>query len=169
MSLNVNQVILAGHLTRDPEVRTLAADRAVANFALAINRRYKSAEGEAKEDVTFIEVEAWGRTGELVGQYLVKGSPCYIEGRLKLDVWTDKDGQKRSRIKVVAENVQFLGRRPDAGAPGSDGEETGLGAPAPAAVATAASRPAARPVVNPTRGRTPASQAATGTMDEPPF
>lgn len=110
MALSLNHVQLAGHLTRDPQVKTLATNRAVASFSLAINRRYKTAEGEAKEDVTFVECEAWGRTAELIGQYLVKGSACYIDGRLRLDSWQDKDGQNRQRLKVVAEHVQFIGR-----------------------------------------------------------
>jgi single-strand DNA-binding protein len=165
MSLNVNHVILAGNLTRDPELRTLAGDRAVANFAIAINRRYKSPEGEAKEDVTFVEVEAWGRTAEVVGQYLAKGSPCYLEGRLKLDAWQDKDGQKRSRLKLVAESVQFLsrGQRPgEAGtAEGQDGEV--------ATIAPPAGRPA--PGGRPRVAAAPQSGtgAATGVLDEPPF
>lgn len=112
MALNLNNIILAGHLTRDPQVKSIANDRTVANFGLAVNRRYKSPEGELKEDSTFVEVEAWGRTAELVGQYLVKGSPCFLEGRLKMDSWQDKDGNQRSRLKVVAENVQFIGNKP---------------------------------------------------------
>ncbi len=108
MSLNFNKVTLAGNLTRDPEVRFLAGDRAVASFGLAINRKFKGNDGELKEEVTFVDCEAWGRTAELVGQYLNKGSGCFIEGRLKLDTW-EKDGQKHSKIKVVAESVQFLG------------------------------------------------------------
>jgi single-strand DNA-binding protein len=111
MALNLNHVQLAGHLTRDPQVRTLTGERCVAAFSLAINRRYKSADGEMKDEVTFLDCEAWGRTAELVGQYLTKGSPCYLDGRLKLESWQDKDGQKRSRVKVVVENVQFLGQR----------------------------------------------------------
>lgn len=112
MALNLNNVTIAGHLTRDPQVKSIANDRTVANFGLAVNRRYKSPEGEFKEDSTFVEVEAWGRTAELVGQYLVKGSPCYLEGRLKMDSWQDKDGNHRSRLKVVAENVQFISNKP---------------------------------------------------------
>src|SRR5262245_25027236 len=99
MSLNVNSVTLAGHLTRDPEVRQVG-EKSVANFSLAVNRRWKGQDGEMKDEVTFVDCEAWGRTGELVGQYLVKGSGCYLEGRLRLDSWQDKDGQKRSRMKV---------------------------------------------------------------------
>jgi single-strand DNA-binding protein len=109
MSLNVNTVILAGHLTRDPELRPLAGDKVVVQFGLAINRRFKGADGELKEDSTFVDCEAWGRTAELIGQYLAKGSAAYIEGRLKLDSWQDKEGKNRSRLKVVVENVQFIG------------------------------------------------------------
>jgi len=122
--LNLNSVALAGHLTRDPEVRVIGADRSVASFALAINRRYKGQDGELKEEATFVDCEAWGRTAEIIGQYLTKGSPVYIEGRLRLDNWQDKDGQKRSRLKVVADNVQFLGtKRPADGADASSGQE----------------------------------------------
>jgi single-strand DNA-binding protein len=108
--LNLNSVSLAGHLTRDPEVRIIASDRTVASFSLAINRRYKGQDGEFKEEATFVDCEAWGRTAEIVGQYLAKGSPIYLEGRLRLDSWQDKDGQKRQRLKVVADNIQFLGK-----------------------------------------------------------
>ena len=109
MSLNVNNVILAGHLTRDPELRPLSGDKVVVNFGLAINRRYKGADGEIKEDSTFVDCEAWGRTAELVGQYLAKGSAAYVEGRLRLDSWQDKEGKPRTRLKVVVDNVQFVG------------------------------------------------------------
>jgi single-strand DNA-binding protein len=109
MALNLNTVFLAGHLTRDPEVRPLAGEKVVTNFSLAINRRYKGADGEIKEESTFVDCEAWGRTAELVGQYLAKGSAAYVEGRLRLDSWQDKDGQKRSRLKVVVDSVQFMG------------------------------------------------------------
>jgi len=165
MSLNVNHVILAGNLTRDPELRTLAADRAVANFAIAVNRRYKGPEGDLKEEVTFVEVEAWGRTAEVVGQYLTKGSPCYLEGRLKLDVWTDKDNQKRTRLKVVAETVQFLSRapRPGESGTGASGTEPEHDEPAAAVLGT-------RPAPARTGGGSKARVgAATGVTDEPPF
>lgn len=117
MAVAINKVLLAGHLTRDPQVRFLANEKAVANFGLAINHRYKSG-NEMKEEVTFVDCEAWGRTAELVGQYLTKGRACFVEGRLKLDSWDDKDGQKRQKLKVVADSVQFLdsGKRGD-GAP----------------------------------------------------
>ncbi len=109
MSFNVNTVILAGHLTRDPEMRSLANEKVVVQFGLAINRRYKGADGEAKEDTTFVDCEAWGRTAELIGQYLAKGSAAYVEGRLRLDSWQDKEGKNRQRLKVVVDNVQFIG------------------------------------------------------------
>jgi single-strand DNA-binding protein len=115
MALNLNTVLIAGHLTRDPAVKRLANDRTVADFGLAINRRYKGSEGELKEDTTFVDIEAWGRTAELIGQYLNKGSPCFVEGRLKYETWQDKDGTRKSRMKVVAENVQFLRNKPKSG------------------------------------------------------
>jgi len=137
MSLNLNHVVLAGHLTRDPELKQIGADKVVASTGLAINRRWKDAGGEQHEEATFVEIEAWGRTAELVGQYLRKGSPAYVEGRLKLDSWDDKEsGQKRTRMKVVAENVQFLGTRP--AAEGGDGGERSQPAPS----ASRASAPA---------------------------
>jgi single-strand DNA-binding protein len=95
-------------MTRDPEVKFLDGDRCVCSFTLAVNESYKDKSGEKKENVTFIDCEAWGRTAELVGQYLKKGSPCFIEGKLKLEKWDDKDGNKRSKLKVVADSVQFL-------------------------------------------------------------
>ena len=104
--------MVAGNLTRDPEVKFLANERAVCNFGLAVNKKWKDKEGNAKEEVTFIDVEAWGRTAELIGQYLKKGSPAYIEGHLKLDTW-EKDGQKHSKLKVSADSVQFLGGKRD--------------------------------------------------------
>jgi len=110
MSLNLNKVMLAGNLTRDPQVRFFANERAVADFGLAINRKFKTNDGQQKEEVTFVDIECWGRTAELVGQYLTKGRPAYIEGHLKLDQWDDKEsGKKRSKIKIVADTVQFLG------------------------------------------------------------
>lgn len=108
MSLAINRTMLAGNLTRDPQVKPLNNDNTVCNFGIAINRRFK-VKGELREEVVFVDVEAWGRTAELVGQYLTKGSPVFIEGRLKLDSWEDKDGSKRSKLTVVADNVQFLG------------------------------------------------------------
>lgn len=135
---NLNLVIVAGSLTRDPAVKFLTNEKAVANFGLAINRKFKGSDGEMKEDVVFIDVEAWGRTAELVGQFLVKGSQALIEGRLRMDSWDDKTtGQKRSKIVVVAENVQFIGARQGGGtaavpAPGTNTAPGRNARPAPA-------------------------------------
>ena len=128
-AFSLNRVMLAGNLTRDPQVRFFANERAVANFGLAINRRYKTNDGQMKDETTFVDVEAWARTAELVGQYLTKGSPCYIEGRLKLDSWEDKDGQKRQKLAVVADSVQFLpdSRRQGGQAGQGQGGERGQG------------------------------------------
>jgi len=127
VSFNYNRVTLAGNLTRDPDVKFLPNDKAVAGFGLAINRKFKGPDGSAKEETTFVDVEAWGRTAELVGQYLTKGQPCFIEGRLRLDSWDDKKtGEKRSKLKVVADSVQFLGVRKEHDQHGADA------APAPA-------------------------------------
>jgi single-strand DNA-binding protein len=109
MSLFINNVQLAGNLTRDPQIRFLANETAVADFGLAINRRYRTKDGAQKEDTTFVDVECWGRTAELVGQYLTKGRNCFIEGSLKLDQWEAQDGSKRSKIRVRADRVHFIG------------------------------------------------------------
>jgi single-strand DNA-binding protein len=112
---NVNKVILIGNLTRDPEVKYTPKGSAVAELGLAINRVY-SVEGERREDTTFVDVTLWGKTAELAGQYLKKGRPVYIEGRLQLDTWDDKQtGAKRSKLRVVGETMQFLGSRPEGG------------------------------------------------------
>ncbi len=108
MPLFVNRVMLAGNLTRDPQVRFFANERAVADFGLAINRRYRGQDGEQKEETTFVDIECWGRTAELVGQYLTKGRNCFVEGNLKFDQWEDRDGNKRSKLKVVAQQVNFI-------------------------------------------------------------
>jgi single-strand DNA-binding protein len=106
---NFNKVILAGNLTRDPELRYTPKGTAIAKIGLAINRSWKSETGEAKEEVTFVDVEAFGRTAENIGQYFKKGRPILIEGRLRLDQWDDKQtGQKRSKLGVVLETFQFL-------------------------------------------------------------
>jgi len=107
---NFNKVLLMGNLTRDPEVRYTPKGTAIASLGLAINRQWTNEAGEKKEEVTFVDVEVWGRQAETAGQYLAKGRPVFIEGRLRFDQWDDKEsGQKRSKLKVVAERVQFLG------------------------------------------------------------
>jgi single-strand DNA-binding protein len=112
--MNVNKVMIAGNLTRDPQVKFLSGDRAVCNFGLAINRRFKGSDGEQKEEAAFVEIEAWGRTAELAGQYLAKGRCCFIEGRLKLDQYEDKEGKKQSKLRVVADAIQFVSNKSEA-------------------------------------------------------
>jgi single-strand DNA-binding protein len=105
-----NKVILMGNLTRDPELRYTPKGTAIAKIGLAVNRTWRSESGEQREETTFVDVDIFGRTAENVGQYMRKGRPILIEGRLKLDSWDDKNtGQKRSRLGVIAETVQFLG------------------------------------------------------------
>lgn len=106
---NVNKVMLLGNLTRDPEIRYTPKGTAVTDLGMAINRIRTGDNGERIEEVTYVDVTLWGRQAELAGQYLSKGRPVFIEGRLQLDQWDDKQsGQKRSRLRVVGENMQFL-------------------------------------------------------------
>jgi len=107
---NLNKVFLMGNLTRDPELRYTPQGTAVASFGLAVNRKWKGPNGEDKEDVVFVDVTAFARQAEVLSEYMSKGRGIFIEGRLKLDQWQDKEsGAKRSKITVVAENFQFLG------------------------------------------------------------
>jgi single-strand DNA-binding protein len=107
---NFNKVFLMGNLTRDPEVRYTPKGTAVATIGVAVNETYTTQSGEQKEEVVFVDVEVWGRTAENCGQYLSKGRPVFVEGRLRLDSWEDKEsGQKRNKLKVVGLRVQFLG------------------------------------------------------------
>ena len=120
---NVNKVILIGNDTRDPEVKFTPKGSAVADVGLAINRNYTLDNGEKREETIFVDVELWGRLAEIAGEYAKKGRPIYIEGRLRMDTWEDKtSGQKRSRMKVVGENLQLLGGRPPGGGGGSEEE-----------------------------------------------
>ena len=120
---NLNKVMLMGNLTRDPEIKYTPKGTAVADIALAVNRVYSSDQGEKREETTFVDVELWGRQAEIAGEYLKKGRPVYIEGRLKLDTWDDKQtGQKRSKMRVVGETLQLLGGR-EGGTGGGDRED----------------------------------------------
>lgn len=105
---SLNKVLLIGNLTRDTELRYIPSGSAVASFTLAMNRVYKLQSGEKKEEVSFVRVIVWGRMAEVCGEYLKKGSPVFVEGRLQSRSWDGPDGQKRSTIEVVAMNVQFL-------------------------------------------------------------
>ena len=115
---SLNKVLLIGNLTRDPEVRMMSSGRPVCNFGLALNRNYKDAEGNKKEEVTIVDVECFGPRAEAVGRFFSKGRAIFVEGRLKLDQWETKEGEKRSAIRVVLDNFEFV----DAGK--SDGHTT---------------------------------------------
>ena len=135
-----NKVILVGNLTRDPELRYTPKGMAIAKLGLAVNRVWRNEAGETKEDVTFVDVDAFGRQAETLAQYVKKGSPLLVEGRLKLDQWDDKQtGQKRSKLGVVVEGFQFLGggTRAEGG-----GETVRRPAPAPAPAPPPAEAPA---------------------------
>lgn len=118
---NLNKVLLIGNLTRDPELRYIPSGSAVADLGLATNFRYTTQDGERKEEVCFIDIVVWGKTAENCANYLSKGRPVFIEGRLQFDSWETADGQKRSKLKVRADKVQFLGGRREDGAPGAEG------------------------------------------------
>lgn len=117
---NLNKVMLIGNLTRDPDLKYTPGNQAVCEIGLAVNRKYRTKEGEDREETTFVDCEAWGKQAEVLKQYMTKGKPLFIEGRLKLDTWEDKDGGKRSKMRVVIENFQFLGA---AGGGGGGGGE----------------------------------------------
>jgi len=128
MAASYNRVILLGNLTRDPEIRYLPSGMAVCDVGLAVNERRKNSSGEMIDETTFVDMTAWGRTAEVMSEYLSKGSPTLIEGRLKLDSWEGQDGQKKSKLKVVVDRMQMVGPRPQ----GGQGRPEGAG-PRPAA------------------------------------
>ena len=142
---NFNRVILAGNLTRDPELRYTPKGVAIAKITLAINRTWKSETGEQKEEVTFVDVDAFGRQAEVVGQYMKKGRPFLVEGRLKLDQWEDKNThQKQSKLKVVLEGFSFIDSKGgDSGAPSDAPRARPAAAPTAAAEAPAPAEPEA--------------------------
>lgn len=120
---NLNKVMLIGNLTRDPELRHTPKGTAVSELSLAINRVWNNDQGQKQEETTFVEVTLWGRQAELAQQYLTKGRPVYIEGRLQLDSWDDKEtGKKRSKLRVIGENMQFLSSGTNGGPGGSSSE-----------------------------------------------
>jgi len=131
-----NKVILLGNLTRDPQLKYLPSQTAVAEFGIACNRKFKSAAGEDREEVTFVDITAFGKQAELINQYFTKGKPIFIEGRLKFDSWEDKQGGgKRSKLTVVLEGFQFIGGRDGGGGGGgrSQGYEGGADEGGPSA------------------------------------
>lgn len=153
-----NRVILMGNLTRDPEMRYVPSGTAVTNFGLAMNERYTDRQtGEQRENVCFVDIEAWGRQAEIANEYLSKGRPVFIEGALKFDSWEAEDGTKRNRLSVRAFRIQFIGGRPD-------GDEMGGG--------YADAQPAAAPTQSAPYQEAPAPQAsstAPSTDDDIPF
>jgi len=126
-----NRVVLLGNVTRDPELRYIASGTAVTDIGLAVNDRRKTATGEWVDETTFVDVTLWGRTAEVAGEYVTKGSPLLIEGRLKLDTW-EKDGKKNSKLRVVGERMQLLGSKGDGprGGGAARTKPAGRGAPA---------------------------------------
>ncbi|MCU0722354.1 MAG: single-stranded DNA-binding protein [Planctomycetes bacterium] len=145
---NLNKVFLIGRLTRDPELRYTQSGTAVAEFGLAVNRNFTTSSGEKREETTFVDVIVWRRKAEVVCEYLGKGAPLFVEGRLELDTWETSEGQKRSKLRVVADNFQFLQAGPSGRGEGGGG---GPRKPAP---------PSGPPVEEgPTEGR----------EEEPPF
>jgi single-strand DNA-binding protein len=126
MAGSFNKVILMGNLTRDIELRHTSGNQAVANVGIAVNRKWKTETGEQREEVTFVDCEAWGRTAEVMSQYLSKGRPVFIEGRLRLDTWQDKTtNENRSKLKVVVDTFQFVDSRQDGGGGGGAGSGEG--------------------------------------------
>jgi len=109
--MSLNKVILLGNLTRDPELKYLPSGTAVAEFGLALNRRFRGQDGQQREEVCFVDIQVFGRQAETSAEYLSKGRQALIEGRLKLDQWETQDGQKRSKMRVCADRVQFIGGR----------------------------------------------------------
>ena len=110
---SLNKVLLIGNLTRDPDVRMMSNGRPVCNFGLALNRNYKDSEGNRKEEVTFVDVECFGPRAEAVAKFFTKGRSIFVEGRLKLDQWESKEGEKRSAIRVVLDNFEFVDSKQD--------------------------------------------------------
>jgi len=132
---NYNKVFLMGNLTRDPQLRYTPTQTAVCDFGLAINRKWKAADGQMKEEVCFVDCTAWGRTAENISKYLKKGRPLFVEGRLTFQTWDGKDGQKRSKLFVTIDGFQFIdsgkGGQGAGGAPGRAAPAQAEGAPGP--------------------------------------
>ena len=129
MASSMNRVFLMGNVTRDPELRYISSGTAVTDIGLAINDRRKSASGEWIEETTFVDVTLWGRTAEIAGEYVTKGAPLLVEGRLKLDTW-EKDGKKNSKLRVVGDRMHLIG--PRGGNRAEGGSSGGRDRPAPA-------------------------------------
>ncbi len=157
---NLNKVMLIGNLTRDPEIKYTPKGMAIAQLGLAINRNWTNDGGEKQEETTFVDVDLFGRLAEIAGEYLKKGRPVYIEGRLRLESWDDKQsGQKRTKMKVVGEQLQLLGSRDGGGSESKGGGDE-------YSVARPASRPPSRPAPAP---RPPVDPDLDAAEDDIPF
>lgn len=146
---SLNKVLLIGNLTRDPDVRLMSNGRPVCNFGLALNRSYKDAEGNRKDETTFVDVESFGPRAEAIGRFFTKGRAIFIEGRLKLDQWESKEGEKRSALKVVLDSFEFVDSKQDGGSAGSRNAE-----------------PVASPNTDPPKDPTPPSSSDTTDLDD---
>jgi single-strand DNA-binding protein len=172
-----NQVILMGNLTRDPQLKYLPSQTAVAEFGLAVSRRFRTQAGEDREEVLFVDCSAFAKTGELINQYFTKGKPIFIQGRLKYDSWEDKQGGgKRSKLTVVVDNFQFVGGRDGGGGGQGGGGNMGGGGYEDAGYegGGGGGGPPQRAPMNrggpPQRGPAPARQTAPPAQQaEPPF
>ena len=129
---SLNKVLLIGNLTRDPEVRMLPSGNPVCSFGLAVNRAFRDAEGNNRDETAFIDCECFGRKGEAISRFFSKGRPIFVEGRLKLDQWESQSGEKRSKLRVVVENFEFVDTKQDADRGYGGGEQSAAPAPAPA-------------------------------------
>jgi single-strand DNA-binding protein len=160
MAANLNKVFLMGNLTRDPDVRYTPKGTAVGDLGMAINDTYKAQDGTIKEVVTYVDIEVWGRQAETCKQYLSKGRSVFIEGALKFDQWESPEGQKKSKLRVRAERVQFLG------APGGAGGAGGQGGGASRASYSGGGGPPGEQPAKPSR---PAASPAGAGEDQPPM
>jgi single-strand DNA-binding protein len=156
-----NKVILLGNLTRDPELRVTPKGTAVCQIGLAVNSTYKDKEGNQKEEVTFVDIDVFGRQAEVIAKYMIKGRPLLVEGRLKLDSWESKEGDKRSKLKVVLENFQFVGSKSDNASGGGGGGESSGGSSGPDDTAP--------PPRSPSRGGSGASRPPSVDEEDVPF
>jgi single-strand DNA-binding protein len=130
---NFNKVMLMGNLTRDPEVRVTPSGLKIAKFGMAVNRRYRTRDDEMKDETTFVDMDAFGHQAEIIERYCLKGTPLFVEGRLRLDQWESKDGEKRSKLTVVVENFQLLGRGSEGSTSTSHADDAEKPKPAPEA------------------------------------
>lgn len=124
---NFNKVLLMGNLTRDPDVRTAPSGMKIAKFGLAVNRRYRTRDDETREETTFVDLDAFGHQAEIIERYCSKGSPLFVEGRLRLDQWETNNGEKRSRLTVVVENFQLMPSGQEQGGSRGQGSESAPG------------------------------------------